>query len=149
MFKFFKQKKPLLSSGRIAAMPPLHFKDGDAAFEFCCEYTECPLVAGGSLPALVLDSRGMSGTVEAVARRKDGCQVALLLIASRDGGFIVAASTSGPKGPTLEPGQLVLWRAGQYVTEPGKGAKDECDGCAGLIEGTLKPEFVNGGWVGG
>jgi hypothetical protein len=110
---------------------------------------ECPLVAGMPLPALVLNSREMSGTGEAVARRTDGHQVALLRVASSDGGFIVGAGTSGPKGPQLEPGQLVLWRAGEYVPELGKGGKDAREGWAGLIEGTLKPEFVSGAWVGG
>jgi hypothetical protein len=149
LFGLFKRKKvvPAIHGG-CAVMPPLYFKDGEAAFENCCEYMECPLIAGSSIPALVLDSRKLTGARHAVDRRRDGYQVCLLRVASSDGGFTVGAGTSGPKGPDLHPGQLVSWRAHEFVEALAVGAKDKREAWAGVIEGTLKPEFVNGAWSG-
>jgi hypothetical protein len=129
-------------------MPPLYFKDGEAAFEYCCKFMECPLVAGASLPALVLDSRELIGAKNAVARRKDGYQVCLIRVASSDGGFVVGASTSWPKGPDLQSGQLVLWCAQEILDGLAAGTKDKREAWAGVIEGILKPEFANGAWSG-
>lgn len=148
MFDFLKRKIARPTGSPSRAMPPLYFKDGEAALQYCCEYMDNQLVAGNSLVALVLDARKEFGTANAVIQREDGIQMALLRVASSDGGFTVAATTSGPKGPRLQPGQLVLWHAGQLIPEVAKQAKDPRFGWVGLIFGTLKPEFVNGGWTG-
>jgi hypothetical protein len=149
MFDFFKRKKTPSASTSSVTVPPFFFKDGQAAIEYCCEYMECPLSEGCFLPALVLDARTEFGTAVAVKIQDDGNQIAIIRVASSDGGFKVAASTAGPKGPTLQPGQLVAWRAGKYVPEVAQAAKEKRFGWVGIIEGTLKPEFVNGGWIGG
>jgi hypothetical protein len=96
-----------------------------------------------------VDARKEFGVKSAVRILEDGNQLAILRVVSDDGGFNVAASTLGPKGPELQPGQLVLWRAGKYAPEVAAAAKEKRFGWVGLIEGTLKPEYVNGGWVGG
>jgi hypothetical protein len=149
VFDFLKRKKSQPTGSPPKVIPPLYFKDGEAALQYCCKYMENPLGAGRSLVALVLDARKEFGTANAVIQREDGNQTALLRVASSDGGFLVAAATAGPIGPRLEPGQLVLWHAGQHIPEVAKQAKDERFGWAGLIVGTLKPEWVNGGWTGG
>lgn len=130
--------------------PPLFFKDGHAAFEYSCKFMECPLHEGAFLPAIVLDPRELIGASTVVQRQKDGNQAVMLKVASKDGGFIVFASTVGPKGPQLKPGDFVAWRAAKHVKDvaTSMGAKDERSGWVGLILGTLKPEHRNGNWVG-
>lgn len=148
MFEFLKRKKATPASGGDSNIPPLFFKDGTAAFEYACRFMECPLRGGVFLPAVVLDSRELFGTLTAVKTQNDGNQLATLRIASYDGGFLVIATTAGPKGPTLQPGQLVAWKAMQHVPDIAKTSKDKRFGWVGLIVGTLKPEHRNGGWVG-
>jgi hypothetical protein len=129
-------------------MPPLFFKDNQSAFEYSCEYLDCSVAENRCLPALVLDAKGLFGTATAVLINDDGSQAALLAVASSDFGFRVMATTIGSKGPILEPGQLVAWRASVYAPKLAKASNDKRFGWVGLIEGTLKPEFVNGNWVG-
>lgn len=132
------------------AIPPLFFKDGVAALEYACKFMKCPLYEGSSLPAIVLDPREMFGAAATIQTLKDGNQVAMLRVASDDGGFLVFAATAGPKGPKLQPGNLVAWKAAKHSTEvaASMGAKDARSGWVGIIIGTLKPEHRNGQWVG-
>ena len=108
-------------------VPPLAFKDGMAAIEYACKYMKCPLQEGSFLPALVLDFRKLSRDESPVIIQRDGNQVAMLRVASDDGGFPVLATTAGAKGPRLQPGQLVVWRAGKYSPDvaASMGAKDQ------------------------
>jgi hypothetical protein len=147
MFEFLKRKK---SPATTVNVPPLFFKDGAAAFEYACEYLECPLRKGRLLPALVLDARELLGAPAALKVHDNGLQTAFLHVASTDGGFVVPASTAGARGPALQVGQLIAWRAGRYVPEVAEAAtaKDKRFGWVGLIEGTLKPEYCNGSWAG-
>lgn len=62
----------------------------------------------------------------------------MLRVASQDGGFIVVATTLGPKGPKLQVGDFVAWQAGKLKE----------GGWVGVIIGTLKPELSNGRWLG-
>jgi hypothetical protein len=91
----------------------------------------------------------MFGVATAVKVQPDGNQIAVLRVASNDGGFIVNAVTAGPKGPALYPGQLVWWQAGKHAPEVAKVSKDKRFGWVGLILGTLKPEYYNGEWAAG
>jgi len=148
MFEFFKRAK--MAPIRTGIGPgPMYFKDGTAAFSAICEYMECPLGEGSSLPALVLDARELFGTASAIKIEPNGIQVAAIRVASSDGGFVVLASTLGPKGPRLEPGQLVVWQAGEFSPAVAKVSQDPRFGWVGLIVGTLKPEWRDGGWRGG
>src|SRR6202030_238606 len=97
-----------------AGIGPLYFRDGAAAFDYICKYMECPIAEGSSLPALVLDSRELFGTAAAVKIEDNGNQMAAIRVASSDGGFLVVRPTVGPKGPRLQPGQLVLWQAESF-----------------------------------
>ena len=148
MFEFFKRKKPTRPSASENVIPQLCFEDGNAALEYACKFMECPLGEGSFLPAVVLDSRELFDTQTAVKTQEDGNQLAMLRVASDDGGFLVAATTANPKGPKLQPGQLVAWTAMKHVPEIAETTKDQRFGWVGLIVGTLKPEHANGCWVG-
>jgi hypothetical protein len=145
MFEFFKRNR---QSKQPAAGVPLFFRDGAAAFAYVCEYMECPLVEGSALPALVMNGSQRFGTPQAVSIGPDGNQIALLRVGSSDGGFLVVASTVGPKGPALQPGQFVLWQAGKHSPAVAQQAKDQRFGWVGLILGTLKTEYRDGSWIG-
>lgn len=144
----FKRRNPKVSSDGDAGRPPRFFPDGIAALRYACRLLECPLHEGAFLPAVVLDPREMFDKRPKL-KPADGSQVAFLCVASNDGGFVVVASTAGPKGPRLEPGQLVAWKALRYLPEIASTVSDSRFGWAGVIVGTLKPELRNGCWGAG
>jgi hypothetical protein len=114
---------------------------------YACRFFECPLREGAFLPAVVLDARELLGPDAPLKTGEDGSRIHYLCVASEDGGFVVAATTAGPHGPWLEPGQLVAWRALRHVPEIAASTGDPRFGWAGVIVGTLKPEHRNGCWV--
>jgi hypothetical protein len=150
------KRKTLPIQGRAAdysprtLLPRLSFEDTLTAFERACN-GECQLHEGVMLPALVVLNAEIHG---------NGCQMASVRVASPDGGFIVSASTSGPRGPRLQSGHFVAWHAQRYDPQVAKdtppahkrfglfGLKDKRIGWVGLIAGTLKLEYRDGGWVG-
>jgi hypothetical protein len=146
MFEF-KRKNPKASSDGDIGRPPRVFPDGIAAFRYACKFLECPLHEAALLPALVLDPREVFGPQATVKTETEGHQIPVLCVASNDGGFFVVATTAGPRGPTLEPGQLVAWRAVRHVPDIAKTVSDKRFGWVGVIVGTLKPEQRNGCWV--
>jgi len=127
---------------------PLVFKSADAAIEYSSAWMICKLRAGVHLPAVVLDSRDVAGTREAVHRRDDGIQLAWIRVAGDDGGFITMSETSGPCGPHLVPGDMVLWCAFAYKPELAGAFQDKRGAWVGLIVGTLAPELNSEGWKG-
>ncbi len=128
---------------------PLVFKSNEAAFEYACRFMQCDLAEGAFLPALVVDAREMFGASKALARPSDGTQVAVLRVASRDGGFVVAAQTVGANGPELSPGDFVAWQAAEFSSRIAAGSDDPRFGWVGLILGRLKAQWAAEGWVGG
>ena len=147
MFEF-KRRKPRDPSEGDVGCPPRFFRDGIAALRYACKFLECPLHEGAFLPAVVLDARELFETQTAINTDRDGNQLAYLCVASNDGGFFVLATTAGPRGPMLEPGQLVAWKAVRLVPDIANTLSDKRFGWAGVIVGTLKPEHRNGCWVG-
>jgi hypothetical protein len=141
------------------ALSRFAFEDGATAFKQACD-GECLLREGVILPALVLDVRNSFGSAPAAKNLVDGGQIASIRVASADGGFIVSASTSGLRGPTLQPGHFVAWQAERYDPDVAKvapatkkrfgwiGVRDKRSGWVGLIKGTLKLIYEDGGWVG-
>ena len=127
---------------------PLHFKDGAAAVEYASRFMVCKLTLGAELPAVVLDARTQFGATEAVRVTEDGVQTAALQVCGDGGGFVTLSQTAGPKGPKLAPGDLVLWRAFQYLEDMGKRSPDKRSGWVGLITGVLAPTLQEEGWVG-
>jgi hypothetical protein len=149
LFDVFKNKKGE-PSATSAAPPPLVFRDATEAVAYACEFLELPLRERAFLPAVVLDACVELGAKGPVETRADGKQVAVLRVASADGGFAVIATTLGPQGPKLAPGDFVAWQAGTYREEVAAnvGAIDKRSGWTGVIIGTLKPELRDGRWLG-
>ena len=149
LFDAFKTKKGEPSAAPEAP-PPLVFRDAAEALAYACEFLELPLRERAFLPAIVLDARKELGAKDPVQTRADGKQVAVLRVASADGGFGVIATTLGPQGPKLAPGDFVAWQAGTYREEVATnvGAIDQRSGWTGVIIGTLKPELRDGRWLG-
>ena len=135
------------TGSRACGLGALFFRDGFEALTYSCRHSENPPTEGASLAAVVLDAPEMFGTAEGVKTNPDGNQVALLRVASSDGGFTVMATTAGPNGPRLQPGQLVLWQALSYSGALAQSAFDNRFGWLGVITGTLKLEWVDGCWV--
>ena len=142
-------EREIHSDNPMDVSPVLSFRDGKSAFDFACQYMTCSLAEGSILPGLVVDSRKEMGTAAAVKVQPDGSQIAVVRIASDDGGFSVPAMTFGAKGPSLTPGQLVAWKAVKYMPQMGQDADDKRLGWVGLIMGTLKNEYQDNAWVGG
>jgi hypothetical protein len=128
-------------------MRSLTFEDGFEALTYSCQHVDYPPSKGALLPAVVIDGSDVLGSIEPVKTNPDGNQVALLRVASSDGGFTVMATTAGPRGPRLRPGQLVLWRALSYSSLVTRTASDDRFGWLGLISSTLKPEWHDGRWI--
>lgn len=127
---------------------PLFFKDTNAAFEFACEYLLTDLTSGAVLPALVMDSAAALGGGAAVRRRPDSVQIAMLRVSSKDGGYMVVATSASAAGPNLQPGDLVAWQAGEAVPELATQFSDSRSTWVGLILAKLKPEYRAGhGWA--
>lgn len=126
----------------------LVFKSNMAAFEYACKYLDCTLNEGATLPAIVIDAKDELGTEKSVKTQDDGSQLAMIKVASSEGGFIVLANTAGKESTILKPGDFVAWQAMQHMPDIGKIAGDLIFGWAGLIIGTLKPELTSNGWVG-
>lgn len=125
----------------------LMFKDNNSAFDYACKYIDCTPKEGATLLAIVLDSKEEYETKQSVKTQDDGSQLAMIKVASDDGGFNVPANTAGTEGVILKPGDLVAWQAMQYMPELGNIAEDSRFGWVGLILGTLKPELNNKEWV--
>lgn len=147
MFQF-KRRNPKASGDGDVGRAPRYFQDGVAALRFACMFLECPLHEGAFLPAVVLDPRELFQGKPPVEVQQDESPVHFLCVASDDGGFVVAAPTAGPRGPRLEPGRLVAWKAVRHVPEIAAGMSDPRFGWAGVIVGTLKTEHRDGCWVG-
>ncbi len=145
MFSWFKKSLPSQSPPNAL---PLYFQDTHSAFEYACEFLHNELVAGAILPSLVLDVRAAKGSDVAVRLQPDGTQVVRLRVCSKDGGYMVMASTVGANGPSLQPGDLVAWQAGLAVEAMASQFPDTRSMWTGLILAKLLPEYTTGrGWA--
>ena len=144
MFNWLKKSRPNASN----VVQPLYFKDSAAAFKFACEFLLTELKSGAYLPALVQDASELLGAGNVVKKQADGNQTAMLLVSGTDGGFTVAAATSGPSGPELKPGDLVVWLAGERISHLQGKYEDPRMTWGGLIVAKIKPEYTTGrGWA--
>jgi hypothetical protein len=139
----FKRKKAKVAADGDPGRPPRFFRDGVDALRYACRFLELPLHEGAFLPAVVLDPR------EVLGRPPEAHESGtfFLCVASEDGGFVVAAPAAAPKGPRMDPGQLVSWKAVRHVPEIAAGLRDQRFGWAGVVVGTLKLEHREGCWV--
>lgn len=74
----------------------------------------------------------------------DGRQLAMLKVASDDGGFIVVAQTPSEKGDRLKPDDVVIWVPVNYAkdaVEKAQGHLDPRFGWVGFIVAKVKPEI--------
>src|SRR5438309_2338861 len=138
MIGFLKRNLP---SGSRDLPPNMAFKSNEAAFEFACKLHSDAVREGSGHVGIVLDSKALLGTQDAVKTQDNGRQLAVLKIANADGGFIVPAMTAIPNAPPLKPGDLVLWVAGKHLPEQAKHLGDSRKGWVGLIYAVLAPEL--------
>jgi len=150
MFNFLKRA----TRGKVAERCPtplLKYKDNKSAFEMACKYLNTDLSPDVDLAALVVDHRSMEdmllGRGSAVRIDESGNQVMFLQISSSDGGFLAVSKTLGPNGPRLVPGDLVAWRAEDYLAGAAHLMNDPKSGWVGLVIAKLKPEYVDGAWI--
>lgn len=127
--------------------PFLAFKSGRDAFDYCCEFMSNEIAVGRPVMGIVLDGRHL-GSNEAITVNPDDTQQCFIAVASSDGGFPVLTQTSGPRGPLLRPGDLVLWTPVAYHEMPSELQADQRCGWVGFVHGTLRPEWRGGMWRG-
>lgn len=125
---------------RHQQFPILPFKSGEGFFRHWCDYGDNHLAADQPIVALVLDARKFAGTQTAVKTRDDGIQVAVVRIASDDGGFEVIAETAG-HGDPLAPGDVVMWLPGQYLEHMAEQVPDPRSAWVGLIVAKVANEI--------
>jgi hypothetical protein len=134
MFKFFRPKKPVLSSPS-----KMFFKTCAGFFEYHCKYMTITLKENHAAVALVLDAQKEYGADSPISIGKNGCQLAALRVAARDGGFVVFAETPSSVGEGLQPGDAVLWVPRVYSAEVGSHMQDRRSGWIGLIRAKVNP----------
>lgn len=97
-------------------------------------------------PLIALVMPGPNGTDP--VRTESGIQRMILRVSSNDGGFMVVAETSGPRGPKLNIGDLVSWIPLTYIESMCQEDTDSRFAWCGLVTGKLKPILSPTGWVG-
>lgn len=123
--------------------PVLVFKSGEAFLEFQCKYGHTEIIPGQGVVAYVIDAAKEFGVQNAVRRQPNGTQLAMLKVASEDGGFLVASTTATGMGDDLKAGDYVIWVPAQY-NSPMVNAVNEVDprfGWIGFIVAKIKPEI--------
>lgn len=104
MWPFSRRKSSLKATRKLA------FKSGSAFFEYYCKFIDIPEIEVNiGCIGLVLDARKEFGTSIPVKIDTDGSQLAVLKIASSDGGFVLTSKTLAGKGDRLRPDDLVIW----------------------------------------
>ena len=113
-------------------------------FDDQCLRAPVAVRAGEGRVAMVLDARLEVDAPVAVQVDDHGVQTAMLLVVSRDGGFIVAARTPSAVGDPLVPGDLVFWEPIDLNDALSAAAVDARSGLMGVVRGKLRPEVAEG-----
>lgn len=100
------------------------FTTGVDFFKYQCKYGQTSIAPNQGIVALVLDASVEFGTPVAVKVESDGRQMAVLKVASEDGGFVVCAYTPTGKGERLKPGDVVVWLPVSYCEDIVHNNKD-------------------------
>jgi hypothetical protein len=102
----FKKKQigPSLRPDR----PLFKITTGAAFFEAQCQFGHTEVKVGKGVTALVLDAAKIFGAPDSVSVLPNGNQLALVKVASDQGGFVVQTMVGG-NGAPLRPGDLVIW----------------------------------------
>jgi len=136
MIGMFKKSKP-----SPCDQLNLVFKSPEAFFRNQCEFGDTDVVPKKGIVAIVIDTKKDFGTKDAVQIQKDGTQIAMLKVASADGGFPVVARTPLAGGGKLKPKDLVLWVPMLWSNDIVPPDVDERFGWVGFIVAKLKPEI--------
>lgn len=132
----FKSK----SVGTGERLPVLVFKGGQEFLEYQCKFGLTSIEKGTAIVGLVLDAAKEYGVPVAVKVEEDGSQLAMIRVASDDGGFVVPAKTP-TRGDKLEAGDLVMWVPMAFSEEVGSKMQERRFGWIGLIRAKLAPEI--------
>lgn len=89
--------------------PILVFKGGEAFLEYQCKFGHTEISPGRGIVACVVDAAKELGVATPVKRQPNGTQMAILKVASEDGGFLVMSTTATAEGDALQPGDYVVW----------------------------------------
>jgi len=119
----------------------LYFKSGRGLFEYQCKYGVTVIEKNIAIVGLVLNAQEKYGAPTPVSRNKDGIQLAALMIASEDGGFMVLAETPSRAGDDLRPDDCVLWVPSIYNQEVGASMSDPRSGWIGFIRAKIEPKI--------
>jgi hypothetical protein len=126
---------------RVTEQPNWIFKSSAGFFDVQCKVGHTKIEKDKGIVALVLDARERIGGSVAVKIEQDGRQLAILRVASDDGGFIVLAHTPSARGDKLQPDDLVIWVPSVYCDELGEAMQDKRSGWVGLITDKIAPEL--------
>lgn len=121
----------------------LPFKNGEAFLEYQCKYGHTKIQPKQGIVALVLDARREFGAEQATKVEDDGRQMAMLRVASEDGGFVVPAWTPTGGGDALKPDDVVVWVPVEY-TKPAMEKAADLDprfSWVGFIVAKVAPEI--------
>ena len=146
------------SSSTVDTTAELVFKSGENAFGYACKYMDCSLGEGRTVPAIVVDAREVaSDEISPVKTEPDQSQVAMIRVASHEGGFVIPAKTAGAQSsrrpdlvsqeghdnrhPDLKPGDLVSFTAMTYNKEIAETVGNKESGWVGLITSKLEPKL--------
>jgi hypothetical protein len=146
-------KKPLLgrlydwlAAGSPQPMPPdipesLPFISNAAAFDYACEFLICAIKVNTALPALVKRVTPHP--------RNPSLQLCNIKLAQRNGGIDVICTTLNNNVPTLNVGDLVLYKVAKFINLDAKSIDaDSPLNIIGFVEAKLLPEFhLTKGWA--
>jgi hypothetical protein len=134
---------PLSKKKTPSAPTVLHFKNGAAFLEYQCQFGHTDIQPRQGIVALVLDAKKEFGVSQSVKVEADGQQMAMLRVASEDGGFIVPAYTATGNGDRLKPDDVVIWVPVEYAQQSLKNAEnvDPRFGWVGFIVAKVAPEI--------
>ncbi len=118
----------------------LVYKSGQAFLKYQCKFGHTKIEPNQEIIALVVDSAKEFGVAESVQIEADGRQMAMLKVASVDGGFFVPAYTPTGNGDRLKPDDVVIWVPHEYV-KPTVDQLDPRIGWVGFIVAKVKPEI--------
>jgi hypothetical protein len=134
---------PFSKKRELTPVSALRFKSGADFFKYQCKFGHTDIKPRHGIVALVIDAEKEFGVSQAVKIEADGRQMATLKVVSKDGGFIVNASTASGEGDRLKPDDVVIWVPVDYVelaVERAEGI-DPRFGLLGFIVAKVAPEI--------
>ena len=132
------ESRSQMSLGGLSMLP---FKSGAGFLDYQCKYGHTEIKPKQGLVALVLDPSKEYGVANAIKLESDGRQMAMLKVASDDGGFTVMAQTPTGKGDRLKPDDVVIWVPMNYSKQIVAKGIDDRFGWIGFIMAKVKPEI--------